>query len=445
MLPSMNPVAILLLIACAFALLSLPLRWAALPLLAGACYTTLGQEITLGPFHFQLLRLLILVGIIRVILRREGLARSGNGLDALMLGWGAWALVSSVFHEDASATLVNRMGLVFNGGGLYFLFRVFCRSIPDIVVLSRIIALVLIPLSLEMLFELKTGRNLFAVFGNVHEFADVRGGSTRAQGSFAHPILAGSIGAACLPLMLVLWRGWRLTAISGVAACGLMVYASASSGPILSVAAAILALAVWPLRRHMRLIRWSLVTLYVLLEIAMKAPAYFLVARIDMTGNSTSWHRAALIDAAVKHLSEWWLVGTDFTRHWISYGVGWSSDHIDITNYYVNMGVYGGLPLMFLFIATLAKAFSFVGHETSMQNETGNSGGDKFVLWAVGSALFVHAVSFVSISYFDQSVVFLYLVLAVTPVSYADRTEGAPRVDVVTDLRAPLVFRQAPW
>ena len=444
MLPGVSPVATSLLIACALALLFLPLRWAALPLLVGACYTTLGQEFTLGPFHLPVLRLLIVVGFIRVILRGEGLAGFANGLDALMLGWGVWALVSSLFHENASAALVNRMGLVFNGCGLYFLFRVFCRSLPDVLALSRIIALVLIPLSLEMLFELETGRNLFAVFGNVNEFSDVRGGSTRAQGSFAHPILAGSVGAASLPLMLALWRGWRLTAIAGAAACILMVYASASSGPILSAAAAVVALAMWPLRRHMRLIRWSLVAVYVLLEMVMKAPAYFLLARIDLTGSSTSWHRAALIDAAIEHLSEWLLVGTDFTRHWMSYGVGWSGDHVDITNYYVNMGVYGGLPLMLLFIAILAKAFSFVGRETSMQGESGVEDGSRFVLWALGSALFVHAVSFMSISYFDQSVVFFYLVLAATPVGRAGNLSTVGGTDPTAGWRALPVSRQAP-
>ena len=89
----------------------------------------------------------------------------------------------------------------------------------------------------------------------------------------------------------------------------------------------------------------------------MKAPAYYLLARIDLTGSSTSWHRAALIDMALGHLSEWWAFGTDHTRHWMPYGVPWSDNHSDITNYYISMGVNGGLPLMLLFIAILAKAF----------------------------------------------------------------------------------------
>ena len=113
--------------------------------------------------------------------------------------------------------------------------------------------------------------------------------------------------------MAGIWRVHRLSAIVGIVACLLIVHASASSGPILSATWACVALAAWPLRRHMRFIRWSVVGLYALLELVMNAPAYYLLARIDMTGSSTSWHRAELINAAVSHLSEWWLVGTDVT------------------------------------------------------------------------------------------------------------------------------------
>lgn len=402
------------------ALLFLPLRWASVPLLVGTCYMTLGQEITIGPFHFPVLRLLIAVGLIRVVLRGEGLAGSAQSLDRWMLAWSAWALLSSLFHADPAASLVNRLGLVFNGLGVYLLFRVFCRSMADLVNVTRIIAWTLVPLTLEMIAELRTGTNHFAVFGSVNELAEVRGGALRAQGPFAHPILAGSVGAACLPLMLGIWRRHRLSAIVGIVACLLIVYASASSGPILSAAWACFALAAWPLRRSMRVFRWSAVGVYALLELVMNAPAYFVLARIDLTGSSTSWHRAELIDVAIKHLSEWWLVGTDVTRHWMSYGVGWSSDHIDITNYYVNMGVYGGLPLMFLFIAVLAKGFSSVGAVTSRSAGSPGPSDACFTTWALGAALFTHAATFISISYFDQSVVFLYLVLAATAVARMD-------------------------
>jgi hypothetical protein len=36
----------------------------------------------------------------------------------------------------------------------------------------------------------------------------------------------------------------------------------------------------------------------------------------------------------------------------------------------------------------------------------------QFLLWTLGAVLFGHAATMVSVSYFDQSIVFLYLILA---------------------------------
>jgi hypothetical protein len=146
----------------------------------------------------------------------------------------------------------------------------------------------------------------------------------------------------------------------------------------------------------------------------MNAPAYYILSYIDLTGSSTSWHRAALIDAAITHWSEWWLAGTEYTRHWLPYGVPWSRNHIDITNYYLRMGIDGGLPLMLAFIWVLVKGFSIVGR-TLRELEaapTPSASCSAFLIWALGASLFAHVATFISVSYFDQSVVFLYLTLA---------------------------------
>jgi len=402
---------------------------------------TLGSGVVVGPFNFPIIRILVLVGVGRVIIRGERLTRGLNSLDWTMLGWAAWALVASFFH--VSGTLVHHLGLTYNACGIYFLLRVFCQSVDDVMRMAKITALLLVPLSLAMCAEATTGHNLFASFGGVDALAEVRNGRIRAQGPFAHSILAGTVGGVTLPMMVGLWATSRKTAMMGVIACSLMVITSASSGPIMSVLFGATGLLCWRLRNRMRLLRWLAVLAYVVLDLGMKAPAYYLLARIDLTGSSTSWHRAELIDTALRHFSEWWLVGTDVTRHWMAYGVGWSGDQIDITNYYLNMGVWGGLPLMILFIYTLAKGFSFVGRATpDAQSST------RFMIWALGAALFAHAATFVSVSYFDQSVVFLYLTLAAissvsdsigsdvsdresaaiaAPASSLPRTRGAPR------------------
>ena len=391
----------------ALALLVLPRRWAPLPLLVGACYMTLGQGIEIGPFNFTVIRMLVAAGLLRVVMRGERLAGGMNGLDWLMIAWSAWALISLIFHNDPSKVINSRLGLVYNSCGIYFLLRVFCRSRDDMLGIVRITAVLLAPVALEMLNETMTGYNLFSAFGGVPVTPQFRDGF-RAQGPFRHAILAGSVGAVCLPLMIGLWRRDRKTANLGIGACLIMIFTCDSSGPILSAMAGIGALFCWRIRHRMRLVRWLAVFGYIGLDLVMKAPAYFLMARTGMGG--TGWHRARLIQSSIEHLHEWWLAGTDYTRHWMPTGVSWSPDHTDITNHYIQMGVWGGLPLMVLFIFILLKGFSYVGQILKSGNNQKPE--SKFILWALGAALFANAATMISVSYFDQSFLFLYLTLA---------------------------------
>ena len=104
----MNGFAILFLMLNAAALLGVSRRWAPLPLLVGACYMTLGQGIQVGPFHFPVIRLLLLAGFVRVLVRRERLAGGLNSLDWVILAWGA--AIASIFliADTIAADVANR-------------------------------------------------------------------------------------------------------------------------------------------------------------------------------------------------------------------------------------------------------------------------------------------------------------------------------------------------
>ena len=407
----MNKIAMVFLLINATALLVLPRRFAPLPLLIGACYVTRGQGIDLGPLSFSVLRLLILFGFIRVIFKGERLSGLMNTLDWIMLMWSASAVVSSVFHKDPAAALIFRLGLIFDAGGVFFLIRIFCRCFDDLIILFRIIAILLLPVGLEMAYEKVAASNLFSFFGGIPETPQIRNGRLRAQGPFAHPILAGTVGATCLPLMIGLWMRHRKEALIGIIACLAIVFTSSSSGPILSTVAGLGALFLWRYRQNIRLFRWIFILGYIWLDIFMNAPAYYIVTRFDFISGSTPWHRARLIESATDHIDEWWLGGTDYTRHWMPTGVSWSREHTDITNYYLKMGVIGGLPFMLLFITLLWKGFRFVGqtvqHGDSLPSEA------RFIIWTLGASLFSIAATSFSVSFFDQSFLFLYLVLAV--------------------------------
>jgi hypothetical protein len=148
----------------------------------------------------------------------------------------------------------------------------------------------------------------------------------------------------------------------------------------------------------------------ILLALFMKAPVWFLIARIDFAGGSTGFFRAALISSTIDHFREWWLVGTNYTRHWMPTGVSWSPDHTDITNYYISMGVIGGMPTLISFVLIIIVSFRELSK--SLRLFLQKSFKENIIVWTLGATLFAHIFTFLSIAYFDQLVVFWYLHLA---------------------------------
>jgi hypothetical protein len=406
----LTPVGLAIVAIAAIAMLLVSRRWAPVPLLLATCYMFISQGVEIAGLSFPAVRLIVLAGLLRVVLRGEFTGLRLGAIDQAMVLWALWALAVSPFHEDPHATFIFNGGLVFNTCGVYFLLRAFCRSIDDLVRLACICAVLLTPIALEMLYEKLASSNLFAVLGGLPDPPNIREGRLRAQGPFAHSILAGSVGATALPMCLGLWHHHRGIALLGTAASATMVIASTSSGPLLSGIFSVFALLLWHQREHVRLLRWAALIGYIALSLVMNASPYYLLARIDLTGGSTGYHRARLIESSVEHLNEWWLVGTDYTRHWMATGVTWSPNHTDITNHYLMLGVLGGLPLTLLLVFILYKCFSIVGHAVQDADSPWHT--HRFFAWGLGASLFAHTVTCVSVSYFDQSFVFLYVSVA---------------------------------
>jgi hypothetical protein len=201
-----------------------------------------------------------------------------------------------------------------------------------------------------------------------------------------------------------------------------MVFTAVSSGPIMTLGFGVFAAWLW---RHQGMVKWLrrlLVVVYIAADIFMTRPAYYLISKIDLTGSSTAYFRSRLIESSIEHLDEWWLAGTNYTRHWMPTGVSWNPDHTDITNQYLAYGVWGGLPLMFLFISMLVCAFIYVSRVSKDDSYPKDM---KFLTWLLGAALFSHTATFLSVAYFDQSYVFVYLCLGGIVSMYAAHRKHA--------------------
>ncbi len=408
----MNPIALIFFLVSALALLSVPRKWAPVALLTGCTYMTLGQGIELGPISLPIYRMMLFVGLVRVVARGERLFGGVNRVDWMMIGWGAWTVFASFFHDPERAGPVTASGAVYNLTLIYFLLRAWCGDMEEVIGMIRMLAILLVPVALAMIFEKLTGKNLFSVFGGVPENSLVREGKLRAQGSFRHPILAGTVGATCIPLFIGIYKRHPKEALIGIAAGLVMTFASASSGPVMSLIAGAVAIVFWRFRHLTKRFLLLGAGAYLVLMVLMEKPPYYLISRIDISGGSTGWHRAFLIDRTFQHLSEWWLIGTDVTRHWMpNQGIANDPQHTDITNYYIGFGVQGGVISMGLIIGMLVTCFIWVGKVRAVVEQTLPD--QAFTVWCFGACLLAHAATSISVSYFDQSMLFFWLAIAV--------------------------------
>jgi hypothetical protein len=159
----------------------------------------------------------------------------------------------------------------------------------------------------------------------------------------------------------------------------------------------------------MRNLRWGIVGFLVAAQMVMKAPVWFLIAHMDVVGASSGYHRAELVDVFIKHFFDWWLVGTKDSGTW-----GW--EMFDTSNQYVSRGESGGILGLVFFIAIISRAFARIG----IARKDAVDRRAQWRLWCLGAALFAHVVGFFGISYWDQTEIAWYAVLAVISASTGD-------------------------
>jgi hypothetical protein len=427
----MNTAGTLFTCFASFLQLVLPRRFALLPLLLTFVWMTDGQVFDLNGLNFTALRVVVGFGVLRVWTRGEHTANGSNSADVWMLVWAAWLLMVAPFH--AAGAFVFRLGMVWDCLGSYYLVRVFLRTPEDVIAAFRVLCIALVPVAISMVIEKFTDRNAFGALGGVDELSAVREGNIRATGPFAHPILAGTVGAALIPMALAIRKLHPFSALLGLASGCAMIFACTSSGPILMEAFIMLGLFLHRFRRHMNAVRWGAVFVILGLAAVMHDPVYFLMAKIDLAGGSTGWFRAELIRSSIEHLDEWWAIGTDFTRHWMPTGNPANEGQTDITDYYLQMGVWGGLALIFCLLMILRAGFLEV--RRALADETHLSARDRYLAWILGATLFGHAMNFLTVSLFDKTKIGLFLLLA--GVAAIRRSPAPVTATMATDASRP--------
>jgi hypothetical protein len=423
-----HPVILIAMILSIILILILPRRFVVVPLLVMTLLSPWSQQIYVLGVHLFVPRILILVAIARVMFTNPNSPQSRfaggwNPIDAVFLLWVVFrAAAFIILFQASSGAIIYETGFVWDVLGGYLVLRVLIQNEEDIVRVIKVFAVIAFICGLTMLNEKLRSQNVFGYFGSLPIVPDSREGSIRAQGPFAHPILAGVFGVTLVPLFWWLWQGGKSKVL---AACGfvgstLMMYSCASSTPLFAYLAAFAGLAFWPLRNRMRILRWGIVLGIISLHMVMKAPVWMLISRVDLIAGNSGYHRAELIDQCIRHFSDWWLVGTTASGTW-------GFDMWDLSNQFVAEAETGGLLTFICFVLVISRSFSRIGTARKIVE---NQSKQEWFMWFLGISLFTHIVSYFGISYFDNTkiywCVFLSIVAAATAPILAEAKAKEP-------------------
>ena len=416
----LTPASALLLGITILLTLFLRRRYALSSVFVGVFLIPTQQVVIFAGLHFTALRLIVLAAILRWFLRghndpKFAFPRRWNTLDYLFIAFATCELIMFTLQWGQKQAFIAALGVFVDTCGGYCVLRSLISTKDDLLWAIKTLAIVACVLGTCMLAEHFMHRNLLKFLGGALTLAE-RDGKVRAQATFENYLTAGAFGATIWPLFVWLRTQRRSR---GIAYCGLagaltMAVTTVSSTPLVSCVAALVALALWPARRFLPWIRTGFVVLLLCLQLVMKAPVWALIARVDLTGSSSSYHRFMLVNLFLTHIPQWWLIGAR------SYTT-WGFDMWDVCNQFVGYGLTGGIVTLSLFIAIFWYSFRRLGY---MRRMAQRNSGNRWLSWCLGASLLATIVSMFGVSYFDQVQFEFIAVIAMISASAATATRA---------------------
>lgn len=435
------PLMALWLLVAIMLILTLPRKKAITPFLLAFFTIPISQVVVLGGLHFTALRILILAGLARRAAFQGSSSSEGkypggfNGMDQAVMLWSVLAGIMfnlEFIETQGTQAVIQALGNLLDSLGAYLVVRFL---IPDGETIRRALktfAAICVIQGVPMIGEQITHMNVFGLVAGVSLASTVREGSIRASGTLG-ALTAGPLGGVLIPMFIWLWTEAksRKAAFAGLAGAMAMVITSNSSTSVMALVGGLVGLAFWPLRERMRQIRWALVITLVSLHLYMKAPVWSLIARIDLTGSSSSYQRYQLVDMTIQHFRDWWLIGTPAYVDW-----GW--DSFDLCNQFVAVALTGGLLTLIVYITILSRGFTAIG--VARKRVVGDRGQEWF-LWCLGSTLFATVVTHFGINYMAVLIMSLFVLVTFISVATSEARQPAERT---TEVPTQVQFASGP-
>jgi hypothetical protein len=326
-------------------------------------------RIPIGLFEASAPRLIALMLVGRALVAGKHRTIPGCRVDHIVLVIWGWTILASIIADESfSSHVISMIGRGLDTVLIYFVVRFSVTSADDLKGLGRGLFFVAVIVGILGVVEATTTRSPYSGarayrMWTGFESADMdqfRYGLLRAKGSTSIHIYFG------MSMMLVTGMLWSIN--KGLALGGgrwaiflgiLGTLSSMSSGPWIACGMMFVLGLYWTKPGFIRPSIYLVILLGILLELASNRHFYHLIDYFVLDA-ANAWYRSRLIEIAASHLSEFWLVGvgSKWPIHWGLVLDGRAS--IDVVNHFLIVALNGGLPAMFLYIATHYLAISYV-------------------------------------------------------------------------------------
>jgi len=315
------------------------------------------MRIPVGPAAMSVPRMAALALLLKLMVMGRHKKTEFHKVDKLVIALWVWLVIAAAI---AGGEYTQMIGRVFDTVVMYFAARYAITSVDDFKKLFVPLAFTAVVMGILGAVESATTKTLYATFERFLEARatywkgdEFRYGFLRAKASTAVHIY---FGMAMVILTGFAWSmrgyvrpGFINYIVLPVAFVGAL--SSMSSGPWL---AAIFLLVFNAYVARISLIKpslWLLLFACIAMELGSNRHFYHLIEYIALS-EVTAWYRVRLMEVFFSNWTEFWLFGTgsDPLVHWATQLDG--RDHLDIVNYFVLLGVYGGFMAMYLYIAS---------------------------------------------------------------------------------------------
>jgi hypothetical protein len=404
-------------------ILTVPRKTGIVPFLFAVLMIPIGQVVVIGGVHFTMMRILILAGLARAAWPKASSSESRfvtgfSAIDQVVVLWTVSAFIVITLQWMNAQRLIASLGDFVDALGSYLVLRFL---IPDGEAIRRtvkVLAAICVIHGICMINEQITGLNVFNLIGgvNIPVETTIRNGQLRSSGVMG-PLGEGVFAGVLVPLFLWLWteRNSRMAAVAGLAGATAMLITTHASTPWMACGGALLGLSFWSLRKQMRIVRWGIVLILVALHLYMKSPVWHLISDVNLTGDSSSYHRYFLVDATIRHFSDWWLLGYKYYDKW-----GW--DMWDTSNLFVATALSGGLVSLAFLIAAFSRSFGAIG---TARKQVNGDRRQEWPLWCWGSTLFAVVLSCFGVAFSYHLQIELFALLACISVATFEARRAA--------------------